>query len=238
MSTEDLRNQKIADYVLGLMDEAQERGFDAEMDRDGDLARTVSDLQARFHALDETAQPEEVPDALWAAIAARLDSVPDAPANDQPSRTIMPSGLMRVARPVAMAASLAIAVGIGFAGGVMMQPTPTTPVVIAVLATDDMRPGAIIEAFGDDSIRIVPLEALSAPEGQVLEVWTLPDEETGPVSLGTFSQAQELILRGPDLPPPQPDQLYEITIEPEGGSPTGLPTGPILLIGNAQVPVI
>ncbi len=31
-------------------------------------------------------------------------------------------------------------------------------------------------------------------------------------------------------------QLYEITLEPLGGSPTGLPTGPVVGVGNAQVP--
>ncbi|MWB79014.1 hypothetical protein GLS40_13325, partial [Pseudooceanicola sp. 216_PA32_1] len=30
------------------------------------------------------------------------------------------------------------------------------------------------------------------------------------------------------LPAPHPQQLYEITVEPAGGSPTNLPTGPIL----------
>jgi anti-sigma-K factor RskA len=29
------------------------------------------------------------------------------------------------------------------------------------------------------------------------------------------------------------NQLFEITLEPEGGSPNGRPTGPILFKGNA-----
>jgi anti-sigma-K factor RskA len=38
--------------------------------------------------------------------------------------------------------------------------------------------------------------------------------------------------RGENAPPPGPDQLFEITLEPAGGSPTGRPTGPILFKGN------
>jgi hypothetical protein len=34
-----------------------------------------------------------------------------------------------------------------------------------------------------------------------------------------------------DLPPPGPDQLFEITLEPAAGSPTGRPTGPVLFKG-------
>jgi anti-sigma-K factor RskA len=34
-----------------------------------------------------------------------------------------------------------------------------------------------------------------------------------------------------DLPGPGPDQLFEITLEPRTGSPTGRPTGPILYKG-------
>jgi anti-sigma-K factor RskA len=35
------------------------------------------------------------------------------------------------------------------------------------------------------------------------------------------------------LPDTVADQLFEITLEPEGGSPIGRPTGPILFKGNA-----
>ena len=47
-----------------------------------------------------------------------------------------------------------------------------------------------------------------------------------------------MAVRNPDLPQPAAGQLYEITLEPAGGSPTGLPTGPVVGVGNAQVPVL
>jgi anti-sigma-K factor RskA len=39
------------------------------------------------------------------------------------------------------------------------------------------------------------------------------------------------------LPEPHPAQLYEITFEPAGGSPSNLPTGAILGNGLAKEPV-
>ena len=35
------------------------------------------------------------------------------------------------------------------------------------------------------------------------------------------------------LPPLQPNQLFELTLEPPTGSPIGKPTGPIQFIGRA-----
>ena len=37
------------------------------------------------------------------------------------------------------------------------------------------------------------------------------------------------------LPPPGTDQLFEITLEPATGSPTGRPTGPVLFKGNTSL---
>ncbi|WP_127143534.1 anti-sigma factor [Pelagibacterium montanilacus] len=238
MNSEALRAQRIADYIVGAMEEHDVAQFEAELATDRHLADDVRELERKFSALDDTAKAEAVPDRLWQSISERVQTTeqPKAANSNTPPRT--KAGWTTTLRPAAMAASLVIAVGLGFAGGMLTQPDEEPPVVIAVLSGDDMRPGAIVEAFANDSVRIVPLEALSAPQGQVLEVWTLPDEETGPVSLGTFAEARELVLTGPSLPAPQPDQLYEITLEPEGGSPTGRPTGPVLLLGNARVPQV
>ena len=42
---------------------------------------------------------------------------------------------------------------------------------------------------------------------------------------------------GARLPEPKAGQLYEITLEPAPGSPTGRPTGPILVTGFARYPL-
>lgn len=233
-ASSDFEDQ-IADYVLGLLEDTDRARFEERMARDPELARRVGALQERMHALDETVEPLEVPPELWARIERSLErgaSIPvPAIANTARSGTALP-------RWAGMAAAVVLSLGIGFFGGQIVRPEPPQPLVVAVLVGDDMTPGAIVEAFADDSVRIVPLEALVAPPNSTLEMWTLPDPETGPVSLGTFQEARDLVLGGPDLPAPRPEQLYEITVEPEGGSPTGRPTGPILLKGYARSPVI
>ncbi|MFN6980157.1 MAG: anti-sigma factor domain-containing protein, partial [Gemmobacter sp.] len=74
---------------------------------------------------------------------------------------------------------------------------------------------------------------LDVPPGLTIEAWTLPSSEIGPTSLGVLNGPRAALLRGPSLPRPADAQLYEITLEPAGGSPTGRPTGPIIAKGLA-----
>ena len=55
------------------------------------------------------------------------------------------------------------------------------------------------------------------------------------MSVGLMSAARTLQLSLKDLPTPRPDQLFELTLEPATGSPTGRPTGPVLFKGNAAL---
>jgi anti-sigma-K factor RskA len=54
------------------------------------------------------------------------------------------------------------------------------------------------------------------------------------VSLGTVTQARTAQFDLGRISQPQPDQLFAISVEPEAGSPTGLPTGPVMMKGTAS----
>lgn len=136
---------------------------------------------------------------------------------------------------LAMAASLLVAGGLGYLVG-MFSATPGRPVVVVVLQTPELTPGAVFEAFADNSVRIIPLEDFVVPDGKVMEVWTLYDRTVGPVSLGTLARSETTTLGSHGFPVPAAEQLYEITLEPSPGSPTGKPTGPILVKGFAKRP--
>ena len=83
----------------------------------------------------------------------------------------------------------------------------------------------------------MPLGDIAVPEGRVLEVWTLWDRDVGPVSMGLLDNVRTSQFDRDGLPAPRPEQLYEISLEPAGGSPTGRPTGPILYKGAATRPL-
>lgn len=115
---------------------------------------------------------------------------------------------------------------------------PAPPQLVVVLLDAEARPVSLVEAYEGHKIRIVPLGAIEVPQGRTLQVWTLPDPATGPVSMGLLPAVTATTLTGPPLPVPKREQLYEITLEPVGGSPTGKPTGPIIGKGFAKAPQI
>ncbi|MDD2546343.1 MAG: anti-sigma factor, partial [Burkholderiaceae bacterium] len=65
------------------------------------------------------------------------------------------------------------------------------------------------------------------------EFWTKAGGWSGPVSLGLVQPGKPLQIALDKLPPLQPNQLFELTLEPPTGSPIGKPTGPIQFIGRA-----
>lgn len=209
------------------------------------------DLWSRIEAAIGPAPAQETPpEADAMAEAAGLPPVPPAPLPPpfrKPRRKSMGARAVRAARAAAgrpsarrallglwagLAALALLAAGFGARG--VLAPTP---LVVAVLLDAQGAPVAIVEDFGDARARVTPLVEVALPAGRTFEVWTLPDPAKGPVSLGTLARAASATLRGPDLPRPQREQLYEITIEPAGGSPTGRPTGPIVGKGFAKVPL-
>lgn len=222
-------------YVLGLLSEEERLAFEAKMSTDAVLSSAVAKLQQHFEALDDTATALPANPELWRRIEAGLSS----PSGESAAAPIqLPRRKTLRAWPAfAMAASVVMALGIGYMLGSTVG-TTARPTMIAVLISEtDAGPGAIVEAFADHSVRVISLDDFIVPAGQVLEVWTLPDADTGPVSLGTFTDPSTVRLTGPDLPAPQEGQLYEITVEPSPRSPTGRPTGPILVKGYAKRPV-
>lgn len=225
--------ERVGHYVLGQLEGEELVQFEAAARTDPELAAAIARFQGHMLALDDTATPLPANPAVWAAVTRRLDaSAPPVTAD----LVWLPPRPARNYGWLPMAASVVVALGVGYLAG-SFGTGSREPVMIAVLVNEgDASPGAIVEAFSDDSVRLVPLDRFEVPEGRILQVWTLPDPETGPVSLGTFSDASAIRLAGPDLPPPESGQLYEITLEPAPGSPTGRPTGPILVKGFAKAP--
>ena len=230
--TREEKLERAGEYALGLLEATERQALEAEMARDPELAAMAAKLAGQLQGLDDTAMAEASPE-LWARVEQLIGATAQLP--PVAANTNRPQ---LVPRWAAMAASVLVALGLGYFGGQALTPSAPKPTMVAVLINEgDQSPGAIIEAFGDDSVRIVPLVDFIVPEGSVLQVWTLPDADTGPVSLGTLDAASDILLRGPDLPPPASGQLYEITLEPAPGSPTGRPTGPVLVKGFAKAPI-
>ena len=91
----------------------------------------------------------------------------------------------------------------------------------------------MIQASNRQHIQLIPLGITQVPTDKTLQFWTKGDGWDGPVSLGLVKPGQTLSLPLDRLPPLEPNQLFELTLEGPDGSATGKPTGPIQFIGRA-----
>ncbi len=235
--TRDEQDRLAAEHVMGLL-EGEERGLaERLLESDQTFQAAVASWQARFSELDETAIPQAADDALWRRIEGSLQAPVRAAS---PAPLIVPDprsafaalwrnlAFWRAAGLAGAFATVALAVGLG----VLAERASRAPVLVAVLLTDANRPAAVVNAFANGEAELLPLDAIPVPAGRALEIWTLWDRARGPVSIGLIDAARRVRLNLKGLPQPGPNQLFEITLEPATGSPTGRPTGPILMKGT------
>ena len=218
------------EYVLGLLEGEAKAVVERRLASDVGFAREVEQWRVRFAEFDDATAPWPAGDELWRRIEANMQR---AAATAGPSAWTRFWNNLPALRATALGASFAallLAVGLGLA----IQAARQQPVMIAVLL-DGNRAGAVVHTFADGRTVLLPLTSINVPEGKALEVWTLPSRERGPVSVGLMNQSRTLQLSLKDLPALRIDQLFEITLEPATGSPTGRPTGPVLFKGTTSL---
>ncbi|MGQ2917640.1 anti-sigma factor [Rhizobium oryzihabitans] len=220
------------DYVLGLLEASDAEAIEAAMERDGELRAAIAKSRERFLPLDTGVEPAAVNGELWNNIESRLPPQEKSTTN-RPIRTANDNKRNRW-RSIAISA---IAATVVLAAGLTFSLTRTAePLVIAVLLNEAGEVQAVVEDFGNEKATLRMLADFAVPQDKTIQLWTLPSREVGPVSLGLIDGVRSARLEGPVLPTPRSDQLYEITLEQAGGSPTGRPTGPILAKGFARMP--
>jgi anti-sigma-K factor RskA len=232
--TLDLKDMSaIADeYVLGLLETSEAAAVEAAMEWDDELRAAIASSRERFLPLDTAVEPATIKGELWSNIESRLP-LQVMSAAPKSTHTANDNGTNRW-RAVAVSA---IAATVVLAAGLTFSLTRTTePLVIAVLLNETGEVQAVVEDFGNERATMRMLADFAVPGDKTIQVWTLPSKEVGPVSLGLIDGVRSARLDGPALPTPRSDQLYEITLEQAGGSPTGRPTGPILAKGFARMP--
>ncbi|MHA7773770.1 anti-sigma factor [Roseibium sp. M-1] len=244
MRTERRDRAELADeYVIGLCDPEEQREVEDRLTRDTELAVLVELARQRFATLDLATPEVAVPDRLWRQIERRLDvldesleapeqgNITSAEIVDLTGEKAKRGGPLFWTAAASLAASLVLAVAL-----VWSLLTTIEPQVIAVLVNDDGQPVAMIAGAENNATEVTLLGQTDVPAGTVLQLWTKPDPDGPPVSIGVFDEPKQTLLQAAGLPVPKLDQLYEITFEQPGGSPTGLPTGPILGKGFAKEP--
>jgi anti-sigma-K factor RskA len=218
-------------YALGFLEEEEAAALQARLDAartddDRALAAAVGLYRDRLLPLDLTAAELPLGVDAWTRMEALL---PAPPPGYEPTPLVASSGRWRMTAIASMAAALLLAVGLAWQ--IFMNQPPS---VIAVLLDESGGPVATVEVTSDNRVMVTPLGDVNVGPTEVFQLWTKPDPDGPPISLGVLEEAARKALVESSLPAPVPGQFFEITREPLGGSPTGLPTGPIIGKGNAQ----
>lgn len=231
---DDAIDAMAGNYVLGTLSADERREVESWMAREPRMRAAVDAWDKRLHPLVTLAEPVEPSAALWQRIETSL-----APATATRNAAAAPrrrsSWLHSVAlwRGVA-AASFAMA---AFMAAVLVGRTPVAPptqFVVVLVTPQDKAPGWVVQtAEGARQLSLIPLGSVTVPGDKALQFWTKADSWSSPVSLGLVTPGQTLQVPLEKLPPLEANQLFELTLEPATGSPTGRPTGPIQFIGRA-----
>lgn len=139
-------------------------------------------------------------------------------------------------RAIAAASTAALALAIGYEA---LRPVPTQPPAREIARLEGKADAARVVARLTPDARFLELDAarpVIAGPSQSYELWLLPVEGGAPVSLavlGSLDARVELApAHGPRL---RAGGKLAVSVEPAGGSPTGGPTGPVILVGSIEI---
>jgi anti-sigma-K factor RskA len=227
-----------AEYVLGLLSDEDRADVERRIASSLDFARIVEVWRTRFSEFDETAEEIAPSGDLWLRIEGAIDApaqVARRPAAGQMRRFWNSVSALRFATLGSTLAAVTLAALAVVALLYAQNPSARNPAYVAILVNDATKQaGAVVNAFADGRVEMVPLADIDVPEGRALQIWTLWDRAVGPRSVGLIARAHATWLSLDDLPATTAGQLFEITLEPAGGSPIGRPTGPVLYKGTAS----
>jgi anti-sigma-K factor RskA len=222
-----------AEYVLGVLPADERRQAAQRIDAEQAFARLVDRWEVYFSPLAAGYADVEAPSHVKAALDRRLFEGGAAPARQGAAAPGLLSSLA-FWRTIAVAALAALAfyIALPFISPPIEAPTER---LVASLAADgsDVRYLAVY----DEDANIIGLSHLAGEpqEGRDFELWVIEGQQA-PVSLGIIPAGESARL-------PVSDQLrakmisgavFAISLEPDGGSTTGQPTGPVVAAGDLK----
>ena len=231
LSSEDEMNA--AEFALGTLDAGDRNAIAARRQREAELDSAIVAWERRLAPLVESIPELSPPQDYLAAILARIDGRGRG-IDDRADNVVDLARRLSRWRVGAIAASglaAALALGIG------LRETTRSQIpheFVAVLQKSADAPAFMVTVNLDTRDLIVRPVAAPAQTGKSYELWIINDKLGAPRSLGVIDQAHT--IANPKLAAYDPavvtDATYAVTVEPEGGSPTGAPSGAPVFVGK------
>ena len=224
-----------AEYALGLLDGDELRQAQRLLLADPAFAEAVRAWEERLAPLAEEAGEEEPGPRAWENIRQAIAAQP--PAAEKVVALRRRLGIWRGygAAMTALAASLALVVGYQATRDepIVVQPQQRAPVMVATLSSDEAETSLSVAYDKQRGSLLVTPGRMSGAPGHDHELWIIPAGGS-PISLGLVrADAPHRLPVPAQLAPHFRDRAaIALSVEPEGGSPTGQPTGPVVASGE------
>jgi anti-sigma-K factor RskA len=229
MAAADEREGLAAEYVLGTLSAAERREAETLAAADTSFAALISTWERRLSPLALALEPQDVPPEVRGRVLKAI-------AGDNPSSetVVTLNKKVRLWKGVSAAAAALAAV---LTGVLLFKAAPEAPRYVAVLQTEGPGPAFLASvdlAKGTISVRTMTAEL---PAGKSFELWAVGGGRDKPQSLGVIDAAFRVPAAklGDAGLKSLGETVFAVSLEPEGGSPTGQPTGPVLYTGKLVV---
>ena len=232
------------ELVLGLLDGEERAEALRRMVHEPAFARAVEQWRRWLEGWFAIWSPVEPP----AEAAVRLEAAVDALRGGARELPGLPTGQdndrvgTRSWRTLAIAASIAACLSLGLSTALLLRPTPMPPAAPQVAPAPAPLLSAITPSgtgkplpAAYDSVRgeVLITGRIAVPAGRAAQLWAIGGDGKpqplgllpggGPTRLTVAAARRGVLVAGTTL---------AISIEPLGGSPTGLPTGPVVATGE------
>ena len=215
------------EYMVGTLRGAARRRFERALTEEAMVARRMQYWQRLVAARYSDALAVQPSPALWRRIRRELELKRFTPP------WYARIWLWRAWATAATAATVALAFVLALP--LLKQPTTTAEYSpIAILTGEASQPRVTADlSYDRRRLRLLAARPVAASPAQSFELWLIPAEGGAPLPVAVARELDARIevksslaarlTRGAKL---------AISVEPAGGSPTGAPTGPVILIGD------
>ncbi len=228
MGPGDGGNLIAAEYVLGLLGTEERREVERRIPQEPALAAEVAAWEKRLGGLAGAIAPVAPPQDMWSRIEAAI-AAPTAAAG----RPLSLWQSLAFWRSFAIGSAALAAASIAALGYIGFVPAARAPLMATLGGTSGQPTFVAAVTASGNSLLVVPASLLTN-DPRAIELWLIPAGEQRPRSLGLIQAGRPIRL---DVPPDlarrlTPDAALAVSLEPPGGSPTGLPTGPVVALGK------
>lgn len=218
-----------AEFALGTLPPAERQEAEALMASDAEFAGMVAAWERRLIPLALALEPVEAPPRVRGAVMRAIAGDPVGSETVVAWKRKASAWRLATVGASAIAASLAAFIALGTPDGPL-----TDQRYVAVLQAEGPGPAFLASidlASGSISVRTVG--APSQP-GKSYELWAVGGGRDKPQSLGVIDASFRIPASklGKIDSAALNDTLFAVSLEPEGGSPTSQPTGPVMFTGK------